>query len=111
MSAVAGTWDVRLRTPIGTLDAVYTFADGGGVLTGAAEGQGESGALEHLAVEPAADGERVTWSQRITRPLRLDLDFDVLVRGDTLTGHSRAGRLPRTQVTGTRRSPGTAAAG
>ena len=42
------------------------------------------------------------WRQSVTRPIRLDLDFDVTARGDQLTGHSRAGRLPRTQVTGHR---------
>jgi hypothetical protein len=34
--------------------------------------------------------------------MRLNLGFDVIVSGDTMTGHSRAGRLPRTHVTGQR---------
>jgi hypothetical protein len=34
---------------------------------------------------------------------RLHLAFDVVVDGDTMAGHSRAGRLPRTTVTGIRR--------
>jgi hypothetical protein len=114
MNTIVGTWDVRLKTPIGTLDARYTFAEEGGVLTGTASGQGESAALEDITVDPTADGERVTWSQKVTKPMRLNLDFDVLATGDTLTGHSRAGRLPRSQVSGTRstttcqthRSPG-----
>jgi hypothetical protein len=49
-----------------------------------------------------AHGERVTWRQRITRPMRLNLAYDVTVTGDTLAGHSRVGRLPRTAVTGER---------
>jgi hypothetical protein len=102
MNSIIGTWDVRLKTPIGTLDVRYTFAEEGGVVTGTASGQGESSALEDITIEPTADGERVTWSQGITKPMRLNLDFDVLTTGDTLTGHSRAGRLPRSQVTGTR---------
>jgi hypothetical protein len=35
--------------------------------------------------------------------MRLNLDFDVVVDGDRLAGHSRAGRLPRSAVIGTRR--------
>lgn len=104
MHTITGTWDVRLKTPIGTLDACYTFTDDDGTLTGTAEGQGETSTLDALVVEPTADGERVTWSQKVTRPMRLNLDFDVVARGDTLEGFSRAGRLPRTQVTGSRRS-------
>jgi hypothetical protein len=34
--------------------------------------------------------------------MRLNLEFDVVVDGDQLTGHSRAGRLPRSAVTGNR---------
>jgi hypothetical protein len=35
--------------------------------------------------------------------MRLNLDFDVVVDGDRMSGHSRAGRLPRSAVTGVRR--------
>jgi hypothetical protein len=35
--------------------------------------------------------------------MRLNLEFDVVVTGDRLAGHSRAGRLPRSTVTGLRR--------
>ena len=52
-----------------------------------------------------ADGHHVTWRQTVTRPMRLNLEFDVTARGPTLVGHSRAGKLPRSTVTGTRRSP------
>jgi hypothetical protein len=104
MHTITGTWDVRLRTPIGTLNIRYTFTEDGGTLAGTAEGQGETGTLEAIAVEPTADGERVTWSQQVARPMRLNLDFDVIATGDLLQGHSRAGRLPRTQVSGTRRA-------
>jgi hypothetical protein len=99
MTAIAGTWDVKLKTPIGSLAVVYTFVDDGGVPAGTAAGKGETVTLSDIAVE----GEHVTWRQSVTKPMRLNLEFDVTVAGDTLTGHSRAGRLPRTQVTGTRR--------
>ncbi|GGM30646.1 hypothetical protein ACFQBY_12945 [Promicromonospora citrea] len=102
-AAVTGTWDVRIATPVGTIEARYVFAERDGVLTGTAESQGDTGTLEQLTTEPADDGVRVTWAQRVTRPLRLNLTFDVVVAGDTLTGRSRAGRLPASTVTGARR--------
>jgi hypothetical protein len=104
MHTITGTWDVRLRTPIGTLKIRYTFTEHGEMLAGTAEGQGETSTLEAIAVEPTADGERVTWSQKVTRPMRLNLDFDVIATGDVLEGHSHAGRLPRTRVSGTRQA-------
>ncbi|MBM7084575.1 hypothetical protein [Micromonospora humidisoli] len=99
---VIGTWDVSLKTPIGTLRATYVFHDTGGVPAGTASTAAETVTL--TAVTCA--GPRVTWRQSVTRPMRLHLDFDVVVDGDTLAGHSRAGRLPRTVVTGTRRPSG-----
>ncbi|MGC5663744.1 hypothetical protein ACN261_25520 [Micromonospora sp. WMMD723] len=99
---VIGTWDVSLKTPIGTLRATYVFHDTGGTPTGTASTAAETVAL---AAVTCADA-RVTWRQSVTRPMRLHLDFDVVVDGDTLAGHSRAGRLPRTVVTGTRRPSG-----
>jgi hypothetical protein len=96
---ILGTWDVSLKTPIGTLRAVYVFTDTDGVLAGTASTKSETVPLAAVVL----DGPRVTWQQSVTRPMRLNLDFDVAVDGETLVGHSRAGRLPRTTVTGTRR--------
>jgi hypothetical protein len=93
-----GDWDVTIKTPIGSLAVVYTFADNGGI-TGTATGKGETVPLRDIAVH----GQRVTWRQSVTKPMRLNLDFDVVVDGDSLTGHSKAGRLPRSVVTGVRR--------
>jgi hypothetical protein len=97
--SILGTWDLSLKTPIGTLNAVYVFAEAGGTLTGTASTKSETVPLTTIA----GDGSHVTWRQSVTRPMRLNLDFDVTVDGQTLSGHSRAGRLPRTAVTGHRR--------
>ncbi|WP_329100633.1 hypothetical protein OG792_18815 [Micromonospora sp. NBC_01699] len=103
MNSIVGTWDLRLRTPVGTLAVVYTFTDTVAGPRGLAESTGETVSLTDIEEQAAAEGRRVTWRQLVTRPMRLNLDFDVTVVGDTLTGHSRAGRLPRSSVTGTRR--------
>ena len=93
-----GEWDVTIKTPIGSLAVVYTFNDDGGI-TGAATGKGETVRLRDIVVA----GQRVTWHQSVTKPMRLNLDFDVVVDGDRLTGYSKAGRLPRSAVAGVRR--------
>ncbi|GAA4180694.1 hypothetical protein [Gryllotalpicola koreensis] len=102
MSAITGTWLLRMKTPVGTIEAEYRFEEDDGVLCGSARGNGETTPLTDIAVTDGAEGERVTWRQRITRPLRLNLEYDVIVTGDTLVGESRAGRLPRSRVTGER---------
>ncbi|MGW2839172.1 hypothetical protein ACWCWD_15395 [Streptomyces sp. NPDC001493] len=104
--AAEGVWDLSVSTPIGRIEAVVEFARQEGVLTGAAHGAGEVVPLSDITLE----GDRITWKQAITKPLRLNLAFAVTVDGDTLTGTSRAGRLPSSKVTGRRRpaDPATA---
>jgi len=104
MSSITGAWRLRMKTPIGTIEADYHFTDTDTAtgITGTASGAGEQVALRDIVCAPAPDGEHVTWRQSITRPLRLNLEYDVTVTGDTLTGHSRAGRLSRSTVTGER---------
>ena len=96
---LTGEWDVAIKTPIGSLQVLYTFTNDSGTLTGTATGKGETVALHDITVA----AQRVTWRQSVTKPMRLNLEFDVEVHGDRLTGHSRAGRLPRSAVTGVRR--------
>lgn len=104
MCSINGTWHLRMKTPIGTIEAHYRFTDTEDGLTGTATGAGEEVPLQDIVREPVPGGEHVTWRQSITKPLRLHLDYDVTVTGDRLTGYSRAGRLPRTSVTGERTS-------
>jgi hypothetical protein len=97
---VEGTWDLSISTPIGRITAVVELHRQDGVLTGAAHGAGEEVPLTDVVL----DGDRLTWKQSVTRPLRLNLRFAVTVDGDYLAGTSTAGRLPASKVTGRRRS-------
>lgn len=100
---IEGDWDVRIKTPIGTLAVRYAFAQMRDGLAGTATYEGVTVALQDVRSEPAPGGTRHTWRQSVTKPMRLNLAFDVVVTGDVLSGHSRAGRLPRSAVSGTRR--------
>ncbi|NRQ39416.1 hypothetical protein HII36_47470 [Nonomuraea sp. NN258] len=98
---VEGTRDLTMSTPIGEITAVTEFRREHGALAGTASGAGEEAQLGDVVL----DGDRLTWKQSITRPMRLNLTFAVTIDGDTLTGTSRAGRLPAAKVTGARRTP------
>ena len=97
--SVDGTWDLILSTPIGRIKAVVELRREQGALTGTAHGAGEQVPLHDLVL----DGDSLTWRQAITKPMRLNLAFAVTVDGDTLTGTSKAGRLPSSKVVGHRR--------
>ncbi|WP_228000469.1 hypothetical protein [Nocardia australiensis] len=93
-----GTWNLSISTPIGKMKAVVELRCHNGVLIGAAHGDGEEVLLNDVVLE----GDRLTWKQTITKTMRLNLVFDVMVDGDTLQGTSKAGRLPSSKVAGER---------
>jgi hypothetical protein len=101
--SIIGDWDVSIKTPVGSLQVVYSFDLADGVLTGRAAGKHETVPCNDIDATEDASGQRVRWRQTVTKPMKLKLEFDVVVDGDRLTGHSRAGRLPRSTVIGTRR--------
>ncbi|MFC9111924.1 MULTISPECIES: hypothetical protein [Streptomyces] len=99
-ATIEGVWDLTIATPVGRIRAAVAFGREDDTLVGVASGAGEDVPLRDIAV----DGAQVTWKQSVTKPLRLNLAFAVQIEGDTLEGTSRAGRLPASKVTGTRRT-------
>ncbi|SEH03671.1 hypothetical protein SAMN05444920_14137 [Nonomuraea solani] len=65
----AGTWDLSLSTPIGELSAVVELRENGGAWQGTASGGGEEIELRDITVH----GNRIVWTQPITKPMRLNL--------------------------------------
>jgi len=42
-------------------------------------------------LDAVAEGNKLTWTQVVTTPMKLTLKFDVDVDGDAMTGTSKAG--------------------
>lgn len=105
MTTLPGQWALTIATPIGRIKAEMNFIAADDSITGTAAGKGETVELRNIRSERAeGGGEHVMWSQTITKPMRLNLDFDVVIEADEMRGYSRAGRLPRSAVTGQRMS-------
>ena len=102
----AGQWDVSIATPMGKQAVTYDISVANGILTGTATQGTEVTPLIGLT----GSGNHLTWSQNVTRPMKLTLRFDVVVAGDTMTGTAKAGVLPSSKLTGTRRHAATALA-
>jgi hypothetical protein len=100
MTNFAGKWDVVIATPIGNMDVVFNIAEQDGVISGTASSDKETVDL----LDAVADGNRLTWSQAVTTPMRLTLKFDVTVEVDTMSGTAKAGAFPASKVNGTRAS-------
>ncbi|MFD4138717.1 hypothetical protein [Streptomyces sp. NPDC058572] len=96
-----GNWNLTIDTPLGKQQVrVQLTAQPDGVWHGSAEDvrSGEQVPLSDITVR----GDRVTYRQSITKPMRLHLVFSLTVDGDRLSGKARAGRLPGSKVSGER---------
>jgi hypothetical protein len=93
-----GSWDITIDTPVGRITPVFVISDDHGSLRGVAHS--EEGAIDFYDV--VAEGNRLTWKQDVTTPMKLSLTFDVVVDGDTMVGTSKAGIFPASTVNGIR---------
>jgi hypothetical protein len=96
--SVEGFWNVAVKTPLGTRRTVLEIWTADGGLQGLSRGEKEQLTLEGLHRE----GNRLTWSQNITKPMRMVLSFDVTVDGDEMNGTARGGPMPAATVSGSR---------
>jgi hypothetical protein len=95
-----GSWDVTIATPIGDMEVAFDITEQDGAIHGIARSKDET--VEFL--DPVAEGNRLKWSQEVTTPMRLKLNFDVTVEGDTMTGTSKPPGFPSSKVNGSRAS-------
>jgi hypothetical protein len=100
MTIFAGVWDVTLDTAIGKMAVVFDITDHDGAILGTAVTDKET--VEFI--DAVADGSRLTWTQKVTTPMKLTLKFEVDVEGDMMTGTAKAGMLPSSKLHGTRTS-------
>lgn len=98
MTIFAGRWDITIDTPIGKIEAVFEISDSDGAITGVASTKSEIVAFQ----DALAEGNRLTWTQDVTTPMKLTLKFDVTVEGDEMTGTSKAGMFPASKLHGSR---------
>ena len=98
MSEVNGTWNVEVNTPMGKQSAELKVEVEGDSFSGSmAITQGSS-----PITNGQIDGNKLTWSVKITQPMPMTLEFAVEVNGDDLTGFVKLGMFGSSAVTGTR---------
>jgi len=85
--SVDGTWNVVVKSPMGDQPSTLTLKADGGTLTGTASAQGNTNPIANGKV----DGDTISWSNSITTPFPMTLEFTGKVAGDDLTGTVKAG--------------------
>jgi len=101
-SDLAGNWETIIATPVGKMPVLLSIVIRDGDLQGTATQGDETVEL----IDPDWQNDRLSWSLRVTKPMRLNLKFEIAVNGDVMTGIAKAGILPASKVTGKRVTPG-----
>jgi hypothetical protein len=85
MSAAHGRWNVTIKTPVGDRSGVLELQVVGNTLSGSLS-DGE----HHAAIsEGRVDGNRLSWSAKIDKPMRLTLRFKAVVDADRISGSAK----------------------
>jgi hypothetical protein len=97
--SVAGTYECVTKTPMGDQKSEFTIVVDGDSFTGMNAGAMGSMELENGKV----DGNKLTWSMKMTVPMPMTLEGEATVDGDTITGAVKAGAFGSFPMSGTRK--------
>lgn len=98
--SVAGTYECVTKTPMGDQKSDVTINVDGDTFTGTNVGAMGSMDMENGKV----DGNKLTWSMKMTVPMPMTLEGEATVDGDTLTGSVKAGAFGTFPLNGTRKA-------
>jgi hypothetical protein len=96
-SMVQGKWNITIKTPVGDKSGVLELKTEGTRLTGSLSD------AEHFAAisDGMVEGNRLSWSAKITKPMRMSLKFTATVEADHISGAAKH-LLGKATFTGTR---------
>lgn len=85
--AIDGKWEMTINSPMGAATGTLDLASNGDVLTGMQQGDQGSAPVENGKI----DGNKLTWTAKITVPMAMTLAFTGTLDGDKLSGSVKAG--------------------
>ncbi|MEA3262732.1 MAG: hypothetical protein U9R07_04520 [Pseudomonadota bacterium] len=97
--SIAGTYECITKTPMGDQKSEFTIVVDGDTFTGKNAGAMGSMDLENGKI----DGNKLTWSMKMTVPMPMTLEGEATVDGDTITGGVKAGAFGTFPMSGTRK--------
>lgn len=98
MSALDGTWNVSIATPMGAQAVDLTLTTDGATVTGTAKNSGGALGVKDGSVE----GDTAKFDVDVTVPMPITLTLTLTATGDAIAGQAKAGAFGSFPVTGTR---------
>jgi len=97
--SIAGTYECVTKTPMGDQKSEFTIEVNGDTFTGTNKGAMGAMDLENGKI----DGNKLTWSMKMTVPMGMRLEGEATSQGGTFTGGVRAGAFGTFARSGTRK--------
>ena len=82
---VQGKWNITIKTPMGDKSGVLDLKTEGTTLTGSLSD------AEHFAAisDGKVEGNKLSWSAKITKPMRMSFKFTATVEADRISGAAK----------------------
>lgn len=93
-----GNWDTTISTPIGKIPILLHVTYQNGKLVGTAKQGDDIVTMD----DPVLESNQLKWSMKVSKPMRLNLNFSVYVDGNKMIGEAKAGMLPTSKLVGHR---------
>ncbi|MBA4162344.1 MAG: hypothetical protein C0515_09780 [Novosphingobium sp.] len=98
--SLSGTYECVTKTPMGDQKSDVTIQVDGDTFTGT-----NAGAQGTLEMENGkVDGNKLTWTMKMTVPMPMTLEGEATIDGDTLSGGVKAGAFGTFPINGTRKA-------
>jgi hypothetical protein len=97
MANVDGKWNCAVESPMGDQEFMLTVISNGDSFSGSAEG-----GIGSREIEGSVDGDSLSWTMQIPKPMPLTLTCKATVTGDSLDGKVKASIFGSFPITGTR---------
>jgi hypothetical protein len=94
---VQGKWNITIKTPMGDKSGVLDLKTDGTALTGSLSSDEYQAAIS----DGKMDGNKLSWSAKITKPMRMSFKFTATVEADRISGAAKH-LLGKATFTGTR---------
>ncbi|WP_116092229.1 hypothetical protein [Sphingomonas crusticola] len=98
MAEVDGKWNCTVESPMGAQEFLLTVVSAGDSFSGSAEG--EIGRKE--IDDGLVDGDTLSWTMHVSKPMPVTLSCKATITGDTLDGKVKAGIFGSFPITGAR---------
>ncbi|BDU76464.1 hypothetical protein [Mesoterricola sediminis] len=91
-----GIWDVTVQSPMGPKTFRLEVSTDGGAVAGKAHMDGNAAPI----LDPRVAGDHLLWAIKLTQPMNIRLEFDLVREGEGLAGTAKAGFMTLPGVRG-----------